>query len=309
MSDRPRHQQFSILASALSPDAREAARAARTTGFNGMLFQPRGGDINLTDLSSTGRREFLHVLSGENQQLVGLTVDVGAKGFGPGADIDRLIDRLERVMEASAELHAPLVCVELGPLPEPPRVEKPKPKIKPEEAGLIIIPTTTFQPEAHPTPAPVEPDPGPREYWTAQLDDTLNTLGARADRYSVTLAFRSALASFAAIEHAIARSNCPWFGIDLDPVAMLRDAWDRHEIFSRLGPLIRHVRGRDALLGADRRTKPAPIGQGATDWSELLTLLDEAGYASWITIDPTELPDRATSAAAALRHLRALQTS
>jgi len=75
------------------------------------------------------------------------------------------------------------------------------------------------------------------------------------------------------------------------------------EIFSRLGKLIRHVRARDAVLGADKRTKPAPIGQGSTDWPALLARLDAAGYSGWLTIDPIDLPDRSGAALAAQKNL------
>jgi hypothetical protein len=46
-------------------------------------------------------------------------------------------------MEAAKGLAAPLICVEAGPLPEPGTLEKPKPKVSPQDAGLIIIPETT----------------------------------------------------------------------------------------------------------------------------------------------------------------------
>jgi sugar phosphate isomerase/epimerase len=141
----------------------------------------------------------------------------------------------------------------------------------------------------------------------AQVDAALAELGGRADRLGVTIAFRSDLASLAALERALSAAACPWFGIDLDPVALLRDEWTADEAFSRLGTLVRHVRGRDAVLGADRRTRPAVIGQGSTNWGELLADLDSAGYRGWITIDPLELPDRARAAGAGASYLRGVR--
>jgi sugar phosphate isomerase/epimerase len=118
---------------------------------------------------------------------------------------------------------------------------------------------------------------------------------------------RSELASFAALERALRAANCPWFGVDLDPVAVLRDRWDADEVFGRLGPLVRHVRGRDAVVGHDKRTKPAAIGQGSTPWEQILALLDEAGYNGWLTVDPLELPDRIAGATHALSYLSSLR--
>ena len=78
------------------------------------------------------------------------------------------------------------------------------------------------------------------------------------------------------------------------------------EIFSRVGELIRHVRARDAIVGADRRTKPAPIGHGSVNWGEFLANLDEAGYQNWLTIDSLELENRAAAAHAGLEFLKTM---
>ncbi|MGD0138778.1 MAG: TIM barrel protein [Tepidisphaeraceae bacterium] len=140
-------------------------------------------------------------------------------------------------------------------------------------------------------------DPGPIP--TDQVvDAALSELGRRADRHGVTIAFRGELAAFAALDRALKTAACPWFGLDLDPVAILKDDWSMDEIFSRLGGQIRHVRARDALAGPDHRTKPAVIGTGSVNWPRLLSDLDAAGYHGWITLDPVELPNRRAAATA-----------
>lgn len=293
--------KLAVVAAALAADVRVAAAAAQQAGFGGLQFEAISPALDFPKLSASGRREFLHLLGSRNLRLVGLRVDLGPKGFAPGADVDQLLARLERVMESAAGLAAPLLCCDLGPLPEPPPVEKPKAPITPQQAGLILLPTFAAAPApeiaAAPVPAPLDP------VFAATVDGALAELGTRADRYSVSIAFRSELASFAAIDRALAAARCPWFGIDLDPRAMLADAWDDDEIFSRLGPLIRHMRARDAVAGADRRTKPAAIGQGSVQWPKLLNDLDAAGYHGWITVDSMEQPDRAAAARAALEFL------
>ena len=293
-------QRLATTSRTLSNDPREAAHLARGLGFTGLLFDAYSNALALPDLSLTGRREFRHVLSSNDLELVGLQGDLGAKGFGPGADLDRVIDRLDRAMEAAAGLAAPLLSLDIGPLAELPRSDIPNPAVTPEQAGLIILPTSV--------PAPKAPAPPAMPIDQALLDSVggaLTEIGIRADRYNVTVAFRSSLASFAALEHAILGARCPWFGLDLDPVAMLRDDWDADQVFSQMGSLIRHVRGCDAVRGADRRTKPAVIGEGSVEWGALLARLDASGYHGWITIDPVELTDRA---GAARRGLERLQT-
>ena len=107
--------------------------------------------------------------------------------------------------------------------------------------------------------------------------------------------------SYAALERALAAARCPWFGVNLDPVSILRDSLNIDEIFARLGPSIRHVRARDAVVGADKRTKPASVGRGDTKWDHLLSNLEGSGYHGWITFDPTELADRSAAAISGLK--------
>jgi sugar phosphate isomerase/epimerase len=292
--------RLSVVAHALSADPRVAPRLAREYGFEGVLFDAVSPALDLTQLSGTGKREFRSVVSGQNQQLVGLRMDLLQQGFSLRGDVDRELSRLEKAMDAAKGLQAPLVCVDLGPLPEPAREAKPRPTVTAQQAGLILIPGSMDLPKTPEPPAVPPPDPS----FVSQVDAAMVELGRRADRCGVMLAMRAELASFAALERALRAADCPYFGIDLDPVAVLRDVWDVDEVFSRLGPLIRHVRGRDAVAGADRRTKPAVVGAGGTDWGQLLARLDEAGYHGWVTLDPVDLSDRVAAAIAGRQHLK-----
>ncbi len=352
MFDRSR---LSIISSAASGDPRVAARGARAGGFAGIVFDLAPGDLaagytaagefDLPGLSDSGRREFRRMITANDLRLVGLRAEVGMKGFGPSADVDQTLARLDAALRLCRELAepasstlssqgSPVLCLEMGPLPAPARVVAAKPKITPDMAGLILLPnlpdpepadappqqtshwtwqsqtsssshsTSQSSPQLSPPANPQSPSQSPADQaFTLSVDAALADLGRRADRYGVFIAMRADLASFAALERAIRSANCPWFGVDLDPVAILRDEWKPDEIFSRLGGLIRHVRGRDALAGADRRTKPAVIGQGSTRWDELLGSLDESGYRGFITLDPIDLPDRAAAALAGGRFL------
>ena len=300
----PSRLKIGITAAALSTDPREAATRARPLGVAGLEFDAFTPAVSLPDLSQSGRREFRHVLSGQNLELIGLRVDLGNKGLAPGADVDRALARVDRAMDAAAGLTAPLVCVDLGPLPEPARAAVAKPKVDSAAAGLIIIPTAADLAAVQPAEPEVQGD----ATFESAVDAALVELGHRADRYSVMLAFRSDLSSYAALDRAIRAADCPWFGVDLDPVAILRDRWEVDEVFSRLGPLVRHVRARDAVAGHDKRTKPAAIGQGSTNWEQLLALLDDAAYHGWLALDPVELPDRNAAARTALNHLTDLMS-
>jgi sugar phosphate isomerase/epimerase len=266
-------------------------------GFAGLLFDDVSSTIDLTTLSQSGRREFLHVLSTDAQQLVGLRTDIGTTGLGPKADIDRILAKLSKAMDAAVGLLAPLVCVDLGALPQPAVPEPPKPQVTKDMAGLILLPSIVETPP----PAPVKvADP----IWVSTVEAAVLELAHIANRAGVTLAFRTDLSSFAALARVLEVARCPFFGVDLDPVAVLRDAWDVDAIFSAVGPAVMHVRGRDAVVGTDNRTKPAPIGKGDTKWDQLLSDLDAAGFHGFLTIDPTELPQRSLATTAGLAYLK-----
>jgi len=297
--DRP-NLQLAVVAAALSTDARQVPRLARQLGFDGLLFDAYSNALSLPDLSQSGRREFRHLIAAEARQLVGLRADLGAKGLTPGVDVDRVLSLLTKAMEAAAGLQAPLLCTDLGPLPTPPA--EPVKRVTPDMAGLILLPNPIE--EAPAAPAAPATMSAADVALAAQVDAVLRELGARAERFGVPVAFRSDLSTLAALERALRSAACPWFGVDLDPVATLRDEWPLDEILSRLGPLIRHVRGRDANRGAGGRTSPAVLGAGSVTWPELLSNLDAAGYHGWITVDPMELPDRPAAAAAAVAVLR-----
>jgi len=289
--------RISITADALSQDLRTAARLSRQAGFGGLLFDTAASGQLLMDLSATGCREVRHILASHEQTLVGLDIRLPDKGLRPDADIERAVHQLDRAMQAARNLSAEVVCVDLGPLPPTPHAPRPKPKITPEQAGLIIIPTTPAE-EPEPAPPPAKPDPA----FTASLTDALREIGSRADRYSVMLAFRSSLSGFAALTAALRTVDCPWFGVDFDPAAAVADVWDIDQILSELGPVLRHVRARDAIRG-DGRIRPAAVGQGDTDWPALLAALDDAAYHGWLTVDPIDLPDRRAAALAAKDYL------
>ena len=147
--------RFATLASIFGNDARVSVRLAREAQFDGLMFDAYSNALSIPELSQTGRREFRHTLAAHEIGLAGLQGDLGAQGLGPGADVDRVLDRIEGAMEAAAGLAAPLVCVDLGPLAEPAQPAKPKPTVTPEQAGLLILPTSVAAPE--PPPAPLSP--------------------------------------------------------------------------------------------------------------------------------------------------------
>ena len=77
--------KIGVTASAFGEDFRSAPQRARTLGFDGLQFDAYSPGLKIPELSRSGRREFLRLLSSQDRQLVGLRFDVGPRGFGPGA--------------------------------------------------------------------------------------------------------------------------------------------------------------------------------------------------------------------------------
>jgi sugar phosphate isomerase/epimerase len=291
----------SVVSQALSADIRQAIASAAQLGFAGVQCDAFSPSFRLVDLSITGQREFQRLLANQSQRLVGLRMELGPQGLMSGADIDHLLDQVDQAMHITRSLAAELLCIDLGRLPAAVEsVPKPQKYISPVEAGLILIPQPVVVEEPPPAESP-KSDPA-----AAQFDAALSELGSRADRYSTTVAFRSDLASLASLEQALQRVRCPWFAIDLDPVSILQEGRPIDEIFSRLGPWIRHIRCRDGIKGSGNRTQTAPLGRGDTDWNQLLHALDEMDYRGWLTVDPVGLPSSEAAAIAALQFLRRL---
>ena len=299
--------RIAIVADALSTDPRSAAASSNQLGFAGLQFEAFG-TFKLTELSQTGLRDFRHMLANHNQAFVGSRIDFGNTGLMPGADVDRILHQLEKVFLANKGLGSSLVCVEVGPLPEP--IAKPaiKPKVTAQQAGAILLPDPSWSPDfKQEVAAPIDPVLQNKfDASSSYVSSALSAIGELADRYHITLALRAELASFAAIEYALNSVRCPWLGIDLDPVAILRDHWPVDDIFARFSSKILHVRTRDALVGDNHRTKPTMIGNGHTNWPSLFHLLEDAGYQSYLTIDPIDLPNRPTAAVTGLAAIRAV---
>lgn len=291
--------KFSVRALCLGDDIRQILPQAQALGFDGVELDLMVGLLNLAELSISGRREIRHLLARHDLALSGLRLSLEPQWLTTPARYDRALWMIRRGIEAAAGLQAMLVCLELGRLPGVNEPTAPRPPIPAQSAGLIIVPD----------PSPVEPVPAPAvpaeelSLWDG-VDSILTEAGQLADRTDVTIALSSELSSFASLLRALRGCVCPWFGVDLDPLGILRDRWPAEKIIDETGPLIRHLRGRDATVGSDRRTQPAAIGAGSTDWPLLLATLDQGGYHGWATVDTLDLPNRSAEASGALGRLR-----
>lgn len=282
--------RLAVLAHALSTHLLASLESARVAGFGGVVLDPAIFPA-LIDASQTGRREIVHHLDRSGQTLVGIDVKLDSLGLSPRGDAECEIDRVTRAIDLARGLRSNLVLCDLGPLPPAPdELAAPKPAIAPAALGRLILPEA---PKSTAPPPPAMPRDLPFE---TSVETALRELGERADRAGCLVAFRSSLGSIASLARSMKAADCAYFGVDLDPVAVLADTWDLDAIFSAIGPLIRHVRGRDGIKGVGGRVVPAEIGRGQTDWPTLLQNCHETDYDSFVTLDTIDLADRRHSA-------------
>lgn len=292
-----RHElKVAVRAASLGDDLRVLAPVAQRWGFYGLQLELRLGNLDLVELSATGQREVKSTIARYELELASVRVALAHAGLGQG-DAGKVLWMMERAMEAAAGVGARMICLDVGRLPAVKLESRSRP-VTPQQAGVILIPEPKDIVEA------VEEtvDASELARWGA-VDAGLREIGAMAERYSMVIALSSELSSFASLQRAIIQAACPWFGVDLDPVSVLRDRWDLEQVLDVVGGLVRHVRGRDAITGSDKRTQPAAMGKGSTDWKEVLALLSQGGYGGWITVDTMDLQDRAGEAVRARKML------
>lgn len=289
--------KVSVRAAALGNDLRNLASVAQRWMFNGLQLDMKVGELELAELSATGQREVRHVLARHDLELASVRLELPHEGVA-GSDAGKVLWSVERALKASAGVGAKMMCVDLGRLPAVKPEARPK-AVTSAQAGLILIPEPTGSAQAS---ADETIDPKDAERWGA-ADTVLREVGVLADRYGMVLALSSELSSYASLKRAIEGAACPWFGVDLDPVSVLRDRWDLEHVLDAVGGLVRHVRARDAIKGSGGRTQPAAIGKGSTDWGQMIALLSQGAYSGWITVDTLDLQDRAGEAGRARRML------
>lgn len=287
---------ISVRAASLGDDLRDVLPAAQRMGFAGVQLEALSSTLDCLCLSNTGQREVRHLLAQFDQRLVALRTQLP---LGLTADLDKTLWHLTRAIQAAADLQAQMLCINVGPIPPVPPTHAPRPSISARQAGMILLPGDMD------IPMPPEPpaDPAELAQWPA-VEQALAEIGKLADRYNLHLALSSELSALPSLHRAVSTAACPWIGIDLDPVAILRDRWDLTKVISEAGSLLLHIRGRDALKGSGGRTQPTAVGRGTTDWQHLLDLLDEGAFRGWISIDTLDLPDRVAHARKAADYLR-----
>lgn len=280
--------RMSVRAVCLQEDVRTALPVAKRLGYRGVQLDMVIGELSLQQLDGSGRREVRHLASSHDLEIESVRAEVPPGALSTPTDHDRLLWLVRQALEVASGIGTHCLCVDIGRLP---RVRQEKQATAPvRDPGLIIIPSPRDQEIGH------EPaiEPAELALWDG-VDAVMREIGALADRIGMVVAFSAELSTFASLERML-RVQCPWFGVDLDPVSVLREKDDVEPVLDLVGPLVRHVRARDAVRGSGGRTQAAEIGRGSTNWAEFISLLDSGSFGGWFTVDTVDLPARASAA-------------
>jgi len=93
---------------------KEALRSASRLSFREIEVPAVAGDIDPAQLSRSGRRDFLHYLSGLGLKLSALAADSGGARFNDSTALEQKLDKTRQIIEMAAELKVPVVTTHLG---------------------------------------------------------------------------------------------------------------------------------------------------------------------------------------------------
>lgn len=145
-------------------------------------------------------------------------------------------------------------------------------------------------------------DPASDQY--AILTQVLNDLARHGNRVGTTLAVTPSRDSSEQLSQLIADVTDGPMGIDFDPASFVMSGQSPSEAFRAIHDHVVHVRARDAVRDMNGDAQEVVLGRGEVEWDELLALIDEAEFQSWITVDRTTGDDRSGDAVRAIQYLR-----
>jgi sugar phosphate isomerase/epimerase len=139
------------------------------------------------------------------------------------------------------------------------------------------------------------------------LEEVLLELANLGDRHGVRTALEPGTADPQQLLEILAPLSYASIGVDFSPADLILNQQSAVEFLNHLGDRVAHVRANDAVSGMSQGGgQYVVLGRGLADFPELLGLLEQHDYRSWITIDPRGAADPAQAVDDAVAFLRAL---
>jgi L-ribulose-5-phosphate 3-epimerase len=150
------------------------------------------------------------------------------------------------------------------------------------------------------------PVPGDRDSPPARLlTEALLALGHHGDRTGTVLALETGLEAGATLRQFLDQFDTGGLGVNFDPASLLLHGFDPFESARALSGRLSHCQARDARRSAtSRASQEVPLGSGDIDWLQMLAVLEEVEYRSWLTLRRETGDSRLADIAAGVKTLR-----
>lgn len=136
------------------------------------------------------------------------------------------------------------------------------------------------------------------------LIDVLSDLARHANQVGATLAITPTHDSSQVLAELLASIKTGPLAIDFDPAVFVMSGANPVEAFRLLHASVLHITARDAVRDVDAGGLEVALGRGEVEWVEILPLLDEVGYAGWVTVSRTQGEDRAGDVGRGVQYLK-----
>lgn len=167
------------------------------------------------------------------------------RGYNVSEELERRVEATREAMRLAFDLGAPLVVNQIGRVPD-----------KPEGEGWRL------------------------------LIEVLSDLGREGQRVGALLAAETGSEEGAVLAELIRALPIGALAVDFNPGNLIVNGFSAAAAVRALAPFIWHVHATDAVRDLARgRGVNVPLGSGAADYPELLSVLEEQRYAGYLTIE------------------------
>lgn len=150
----------------------------------------------------------------------------------------------------------------------------------------------------------VVPDSEKDRLWSLMVD-TLRDLGQYSQHVGAMLAARTGSEDGALLARLLDAVGGAAIGIAFDPGALIMNGFSASEAIRCLSSRVLHVSATDAARDlSSGRGMQMRLGEGAVDYPDVLSVLEQANYLGYFCVEPAGGPAVADDLAAGIQYLR-----
>lgn len=188
------------------------------------------------------------------------------RGYNVNEELERRVEATRDAMRLAFDLGAPIVVNQIGRVPE-----------KPEGEGWRL------------------------------LVEVLSDLGREGQRTGALLAAETGSEEGAALAELIRALPVGSLAVDFNPGNLIVNGFSAAAAVRALSPYVLHVHATDAVRDLARgRGVNVPLGSGAADYQDLLSVLEEQRFSGYLTVERPEAANPRVEIEQAIDYLRRL---